>query len=102
MRVKAEIGALLARLEASDCRFNRNGKWYKGTEASVFLTHKFAALDAHGGAASTERFIELAASKSGTSGQAYLVQCGAAPPAPSNGWLNAQLSSLRGARDDGR
>lgn len=93
--VRTEIAALLSRLQASGCQFNRNGKWYKGAEANAFLAQKFAMLDAHGGASSTEQFIDLAASKSGTSGQPYRVRCDPAPAVESNVWLRDQLSALR-------
>ena len=77
------------------CQFNRNGKWYKGAEAHAFLAQKFAMLDAQGGASSTEQFIDLAASKSGTSGQPYRVRCNPAAAVESNVWLRDQLSALR-------
>lgn len=97
-RVKAEIGALLSRLETSGCQFYRNGTWYPGGEAMKHLNSKFAFVDAHGGALSTEQFIDLAASRSSLSGQAYLVRCDAAAPVESKVWLKAQLVMLRKAR----
>ena len=37
--LRAEIDALMARLQASGCQFNRNGTWYNGTKAkSIFFT----------------------------------------------------------------
>lgn len=66
---------LPAPMERSHCRFGRNGRWYKGTGASVRLARQVAAVGAHGGAAS---------------------------PVPSSGWFDARLSSPRGAPDDGR
>lgn len=101
-RVKAEIGALLSRLGASGCQFNRNGKWYPGAEAQAHLNCKFGFIDTHGGASSTEQFIDLAATKSSLSEQAYLVQCDTAAPAESKPWLKAQLSMLRKTQVDAR
>lgn len=97
-RVKAEIGALLSRLENSGCQFYRNGNWYPGGEAMKHLNSKFDFIDVHGGAVSTEQFIDLAASKSSLSGQAYLVRCDAAAPVESKVWLKSQLAMLRKAR----
>lgn len=97
-RVKAEIGALLSRLETSGCSFYRNGSWYPGGEAKKHLNSKFVFIDAHGGALSTEQFIDLAASRSSLSGQAYLVRCDAAAPVESRLWLTVQLLMLRKAQ----
>ena len=99
-RVKAEIVALLSRLEASGCQFNRNGTWYPGAEAKAHLNRKFVYIDARSGASSAEQFIDQAATRSSMSGQAYLVQCGAAAPVESNAWLKAQLAMLRKAQAD--
>jgi Family of unknown function (DUF5329) len=99
-RVKAEIGALMSRLEASGCQFYRNGTWYPGAEAKTHLNRKFVYFDARGGASSAEQFIDQAATRSSMSGQAYLVQCGAAAPVESNAWLKAQLAILRKAQAD--
>ncbi|HSQ52771.1 MAG TPA: DUF5329 family protein, partial [Nitrospiraceae bacterium] len=43
----------------------------------------------------TEQFIELAASKSSTSRERYLVVCQGMQPVPSASWLNAELQKLR-------
>jgi Family of unknown function (DUF5329) len=37
---RAEIDALLSRLEASSCTFNRNGTWYPAAEARAQLPRK--------------------------------------------------------------
>lgn len=93
--VRGEITALLARLESSGCRFNRNGDWHAGGEARAHLLRKLDAIEGKTTVASTERFIELAATRSSTSGQAYQVQCGQAAPQASADWLGAQLRQLR-------
>lgn len=95
--VRSEITALLARLESSGCRFNRNGDWHAGVEAKGHLLRKLDAIEGKTTVASTERFIELAASRSSSSGKEYQVQCGSAAPQPSAVWLATQLKALRSA-----
>ena len=102
--VRAEIDALLVRLEASGCRFNRNGAWYGGREARQHLLQKLDYIERRGSVASTEQFIELAASRSSASGKPYRVQCRDGAPVDSAVWLNRELGTLRAApgRDDKR
>ena len=95
--VRTEIDALLSRLEVSGCDFNRNGSWYRAAEAKAHLLSKLSYLEDRGILQSTEQFIELAASKSSLSGQAYLVRCSGAAPLPSRSWLTSQLQFLRAA-----
>ncbi len=92
---RAEIDALLSRLEASNCTFNRNGTWYSPAEASAHLLRKLKYLDDKGAVQSAEQFIELAASRSSVTGQPYLVKCGSVAPIRSRAWLLAQLHVLR-------
>lgn len=93
----AEVLALLGRLEASGCQFNRNGSWYSGAEAKGHLARKLDYLEGKGLVQSTEQFIELGASTSSSSGKAYQVKCGTAEPQPSAAWLGGQLQLLRKA-----
>jgi hypothetical protein len=74
--VRAEIDALLGKLQASGCQFNRNGSWYSGTEARSHLLRKLEYFEDKGNVQNTEQFIELAASKSSSSGKPYQVKCG--------------------------
>ena len=97
--VRAEIEALLGKLESSRCEFNRNGGWYTGTDAKTHLLGKLEYLE--NGATtlrSTEQFIELAATSSSTSGRPYQVKCGADPAIPSAVWLKHELAAIRAAR----
>lgn len=96
--VRAEIDALLGRLQTSGCEFNRNGSWYSGAQAKDHLLTKLDYLEGRGAVPSTEQFIELAASKSSSSGKAYQVRCGTEAPVASQVWLTRQLGALRGAR----
>ena len=98
--VRAEIDALLDKLAASGCTFNRNGSWHDAAEARAHLLEKLAYLEGRRLVQTTEQFIERAASGSSVSGRPYLVKCGDAAPVESGTWLSAELRSLRGARSD--
>lgn len=92
---KAEIGALLDRLGQSGCEFNRNGTWYDAPKARAHLARKLDYLLDKKLVESTEQFIELAGSKSSTTGKSYSVKCRNEQPIPSADWLKAQLQQLR-------
>jgi hypothetical protein len=92
-----EIDSLLSRLAASGCQFRRNGTWYAAAEAQAHLRRKLDYLVDKGVVASTEQFIERAASRSSVSGEAYQVRCGGNPPLTSGTWLYAELKVLRSA-----
>ena len=92
---RAEIDALLSRLEASSCTFNRNGTWYPPAEAKAHLLRKLKYLDDRGAVQSVEQFIERAASSSSTTGQPYLVKCASGAPVQSGTWLLSQLQGMR-------
>jgi hypothetical protein len=44
--VRAEIDALLAKLQASGCEFNRNGSWSNGSEARITYFESSSTLKA--------------------------------------------------------
>ena len=94
--VRAEIDALLTRLQASGCQFNRNGSWYGGAEARTHLLRKLDAIEGRATVQSTEQFIQLAASGSSVSGKPYLVRCAGAAAVESRQWLTEQLAVVRG------
>lgn len=95
---RGEIDSLLSRLAASGCQFKRNGSWHSAVEAQAHLRRKLEHLLERDAVASTEQFIERAASKSSISGQAYQVKCGSRAPVPSSTWLRAELQALRAGR----
>ncbi len=95
--VRTEIDSLLSRLATSGCQFSRNGTWYTAVEAQSHLRRKLEYLADKEALASTEQFIERAASRSSVSGQVYQVRCGGNPPQPSGAWLYAELKLLRSA-----
>jgi|SRR5262245_29595272 len=92
---RAEIDGLLSRLEVSGCEFNRNGTWHTAGEAKSHLLRKLKYLEDRGAVQSAEQFIELAASTSSTTGQAYLVRCGNRAPVQSGTWLLSELHAMR-------
>jgi hypothetical protein len=92
---RAEVDALMARLQASGCEFNRNGSWYGGAEAKAHLLNKLDYLEGKGLVQSTEQFIERGATGSSMSGTPYQVRCPGRPVQPSAQWLTAELHALR-------
>ena len=90
-----EIEGLLSRLGLSDCKFKRNGSWYTAEEAQAHLRRKLDYLIDRDAVASTEQFIERAASKSSKSGKAYEMQCGKDASVASGQWMRTQLRALR-------
>jgi Family of unknown function (DUF5329) len=93
--VRAEIDALLAKLDASSCEFNRNGTWYGAAEAKKHLLQKLDYLERRSLVQTTEQFIERAASASSMSGLPYLVRCNKAEPINSKVWLQSVLATMR-------
>ncbi|MFG6467247.1 DUF5329 domain-containing protein [Roseateles sp. BYS87W] len=95
---RAEVDALLTRLQTSGCEFNRNGSWYAGAEAKAHLLKKLDYLEGKDMVSSAEQFIERGATASSTSGKAYLVRCAGQAPVESAAWLKAQLQQVRAGR----
>jgi len=95
--VRAEIDALLERLETSGCRFGRNQEWHAGADARTHLLRKLEYVEKIGTIRSTEQFVDVAATKSSLSGAPYAVQCGNAAAENSAPWLLAQLEKMRAA-----
>jgi hypothetical protein len=94
---RAEVDALIARLAASNCEFNRNGRWHSGAEARAHLLGKLQALEDRNLVNSAEQFIERGASTSSVSGKAYRVRCAGQAPVESAQWLKAELQRARAA-----
>ena len=92
---RAEVEALLARLQSSGCQFNRNGTWHSGAEAKAHLQRKLEYLEKKDMVGSAEQFIERGATASSSSGKPYLVRCGAAAAVESKVWLSAELTAMR-------
>jgi len=92
---RAEIDALLNRLGASGCQFNRNGSWYSSADAKAHLAKKLNYLMEKNKLDGTEQFIKLAASSSSMSGTPYQVRCGDSQPVASQTWLTTELQTIR-------
>lgn len=95
---RAEVDALLARLQSSGCEFNRNGSWHSGSDAKAHLLKKLDYLEGKDLVKTAEQFIERGASSSSMSGKPYLVRCAGKAPVESAKWLAAELQQLRAAR----
>ena len=92
---RGEIESLLSRLAASGCQFKRNGSWHSAQEAQAHLRRKLDYLEDKEAVASTEQFIERAATKSSMSGKPYQVRCSKRAPMASSQWLRSELKALR-------
>lgn len=66
--VQREVSFLLGYVEGSGCGFQRNGTWYTSREAQAHLRDKYQYLVRQDLIASTEHFIERAATESSLSG----------------------------------
>ena len=95
---RAEVDALLTRLQASGCEFNRNGSWHAGAEAKAHLLKKLDYLEGKDMVSTAEQFIERGATGSSMSGKPYLVRCAGKAPVESAQWLKAELQQVRAAR----
>ncbi len=95
---RAEVDALLTRLQASGCEFNRNGTWYPGAEARAHLQKKLEVLEGKGLVQTAEQFVDRGASSSSMSGKPYLVRCAGKAPVESAQWLKAELQQVRISR----
>ena len=92
---KQEINHLFSYLKASGCEFNRNGTWYSSADAATHLNKKYEYLVQKNMIASTEDFIENAATKSSMSGKSYQVKCKNAAPVESAVWFKEALLNFR-------
>jgi hypothetical protein len=95
---RAEIHHLLAYVEKSGCKFDRNDTWHDSHEASAHLAKKERYLEDHGQIATAEDFISKAATKSSMTGKPYTVRCGSEPAVASAEWLTAELHRFRQGR----
>ena len=92
---QAEIDYLLTYIEASGCKFYRNGTWYDAKRAQAHLRDKYEYLAGKDRIYTAEDFIEKAATKSSLSGWPYQVRCGGIEAVPTNAWLREVLARHR-------
>ncbi|WP_087018176.1 DUF5329 family protein [Thaumasiovibrio subtropicus] len=79
--------------EATECVFVRNGKSYTTLEAVEHMQVKQGYFSKR--IKSAEDFIKFSATKSTTSGKAYLIQCEGQEIVESADWLSSALMSYR-------
>ena len=87
---------MLSFVEDSGCTFIRNGSEAPAAEARAHLQKKLDYLERKDLVASSEDFIERAATQSSLSGKPYQVRC-ATQTRNSADWLNQELRRLRQA-----
>jgi hypothetical protein len=86
------IDALLAAIEASGCRFERNGIQHSAPEGAAHLRTK---LDRAGDRVQTAaQFIERIGTARSQSGRPYRVICAGQAPQESRLWLQRRLAEL--------
>jgi hypothetical protein len=90
-----EIAQLISSLDGSQCRFQRNGRWYDGSDARAHLQRKYDYLLKKNQIDSAEQFIERAASRRSLSGKPYRIQCPGQPEQSAAAWFGARLQALR-------
>lgn len=93
--VSKEIAQLFSYLENSGCQLQRNGTWYEAKDAAAHLNKKYQYLLDKNLIASSEAFIQKAATVSSMSGIAYQVKCPNAATLESSAWFRAELSRYR-------
>ena len=90
---RAEIDHLLNFVRQSNCKMFRNGKLYGGVAAAAHIEKKFDYYldEIH----STEKFVELSATRSLLSGKFYMVRCGDGDRIRARDWLLRELADFR-------
>jgi hypothetical protein len=88
-----EINHLLHFVENTDCRYERNGTFYKGSAAVKHINKKYNYFVDD--ISSAEDFIKLSATKSTLSGRYYKIHCGDNTPIKSQHWLLLELGRFR-------
>lgn len=95
----SEIEQLLAHVASlDDARFVRNGSDYPAAKAVEHFRLKWGKQRAK--ITSAERFIELCATKSSVSGDAYTIRFADGRVVPAAEVLTAELARLRAAKSD--
>lgn len=90
---RPEVEHLITFVEKSRCTLLRNGSNHDGTEAADHIRKKYGHF--RDKISNTEEFIELAASRSASSGKEYLVSCPGEATLKSRDWLLQELQRYR-------
>ena len=88
-----EIDYLLKFVENAECQYERNGKIHSGKDTVEHIKKKYSYFKNE--VDSTEKFIELSATKSMMSGKYYMVHCKGGPALKTQDWLLQELESYR-------
>lgn len=91
-----EIDHLLGFVESTTCQYERNGQLHSGVQAVAHIRNKYNYFKDD--IDSTEKFVELSATRSTMSGRYYHVLCAGSPEMTSQQWLLQELQRYRAAR----
>ena len=91
-----EIRHLLEFVGNTQCKYERNGSSHSGPDAVNHIKTKYDYFK--NGIDTTERFIELSATKSTMSGKFYMIHCEGKETIKSQQWLLQELERYRNAR----
>ncbi|KAG1253594.1 hypothetical protein G6F68_011262 [Rhizopus microsporus] len=94
-QAQREIAQLISSLDGSQCRFQRNGSWYAGSDARAHLQRKYDYLMKKDMVDSAAPILERAASQTSMSGKPYRIQCPGQPEQTAAAWFGARLQALR-------
>lgn len=88
-----EINHLLNFIASTDCKYERNGTMYNGSEAVAHINNKYSYFSDD--INSAEDFIKYSATKSKMSGKYYKIHCGNKATIRSQDWLSTELMLYR-------
>ena len=90
---QARIERLIAYVESqTNIRFVRNGSAYSSADAAKFLRGKYKKMGEH--VTTAQQFIEQIASKSSTTGEAYLIRFADGRQVPAARFLGDELQRM--------
>ncbi|MDX8378302.1 MAG: DUF5329 family protein [Mariprofundales bacterium] len=95
--MQQEIEHLLEFVASTQCQYERNGTKYSGKKAVAHIQKKYRYFKDD--IDSTEKFIELSATKSTMSGRYYNIHCKNKPVIKTQDWLLQELQTYRNAAE---
>ena len=93
IQMQMEVDHLIGYIQSSECIFIRNGKDYSPDEAIEHIKRKYEYFQDR--IDSTEKFIELCATKSTMSNKPYLINCREEEVVECGSWLLRELKMFR-------